>query len=165
MSQCQSPDLLSSKKESENHFRDDLFYALERETVEDLTENLVDVFNRLLASIPHNDFDAAARQNIKHRGYKMTAQEWLCRSCLLAFLRGCGVVVSGEVQTNKGRSDLVIEFEENYFVIEIKMLPNTAKQALQQIIDNNYAAAYPNAKIIGLAIDGDKRQITDSHHL
>ncbi|MDR2579453.1 MAG: hypothetical protein LBC85_00465 [Fibromonadaceae bacterium] len=53
-----------------------------------------------------NDFDGAAKQNIKYQGYKMTAQEWLCRSCLLAFLRGCGVVVSGEVQTNRGKADL-----------------------------------------------------------
>ncbi|MDR2971834.1 MAG: ATP-binding protein [Bacteroidales bacterium] len=157
MSSLLTQNLLCTQNESENHYRNDLFYALEKESIEDLVE----AFNRLLASIPHNDFDGAAKQDIKHKGYKMTAQEWLCRSCLLAFLRGCGVFVSGEVQTNRGRADLVIETGERHFVIEIKMLPQTAKQALQQIIDNNYAAPYPNAKILGLAIDGEKRQITE----
>jgi len=78
---------------------------------------------------------------------------------LLAFLRGCGVFVSGEVQTNRGRADLVIKYSGKYFVLEIKMLPSTAEQALQQIIDNDYAKPYPDARILGLAIDGEKRQI------
>jgi hypothetical protein len=81
----------------------------------------------------------------------MTAQEWLCRSCLLTFLRGCGVLVSGEVQSNKGRADLV----------EVKMLPHTAEEALRQILDNDYAKPYPNAKILGISIDGEKRQIVE----
>jgi predicted type IV restriction endonuclease len=91
----------------------------------------------------------------------MTAQEWLCRSCLLAFLRGCGFAVSGEVQTNRGKADLVIEFDERYFVFELKMLPSTAEQALQQIIDKGYAKPYPNAMLLGLAIDGEKRQVME----
>ena len=91
----------------------------------------------------------------------MTAQEWLCRSCLLAFMRGCGVVVSGEVQTNRGRADLVIESKGNCFVLELKMLPDTAEQALRQIIDNGYAEPYPNAIPLGMAIDSEKRQIAE----
>ncbi|MDR3001400.1 MAG: ATP-binding protein [Fibromonadaceae bacterium] len=158
MSQLLARNILSFKNESDLHYNRDLRSALYDKNIEEL----VDVFNRLLASIPHNDFDGAAKQNIKHRGYKMTAQEWLCRSCLLAFLRGSGVVVSGEVQTNKGRADLVIESKNgNYFVLELKMLPDTAKQALQQIIDNGYAKPYPNAVVLGLAIDGEKRQIVE----
>jgi len=155
MSSLLTQNILSSKNENESHYRNDVIDALKKEKIEDL----VDVFNRLLASIPHNDFDRAAKQDIKYKGYQMTAQEWLCRSCLLAFLRGCGVFVSGEVQTNRGRADLVIKYSSKFFVLEIKMLPNTAEQALQQIIDNDYAKPYPNARILGLAIDGEKRQI------
>jgi len=157
MSSLLTQNMLSSKNENENYYRNDVIDALEREKMEDL----IDVFNRLLASIPHNDFDGAAKQDIKHKGYQMNAQEWLCRSCLLAFLRGCGVFVSGEVQTNRGRADLVIKYNSKFFVLEIKMLPNTAKQALQQIIDNDYAKPYPDARILGLAIDGEKRQIVE----
>ncbi|GBU26235.1 hypothetical protein R83H12_02929 [Fibrobacteria bacterium R8-3-H12] len=157
MSSLLTQNLLSAKNENENSYRSDVIDALKRENMEDL----VDVFNRLLASIPHNDFDGAAKQDIKHKGYKMSAQEWLCRSCLLAFLRGCGVFVSGEVQTNRGRADLVIKFGGKYFVLEIKMQPSTAKQALQQIIDNDYAKPYPGARMLGLAIDGEKRQVAE----
>ncbi|MDR3001227.1 MAG: ATP-binding protein [Fibromonadaceae bacterium] len=157
MSSLLTQNLLSNQSEPQSHYRNDLLFALREENIEEL----VDVFNRLLASIPHNDFDGAAKQNIKHRGYKMTAQEWLCRSCLLAFLRGSGVTVFGEVQTNRGRADLVIEFNDRFFVLELKMLPDTAKQALQQIIDNGYAKPYPNAVVLGLAIDGEKRQIVE----
>jgi hypothetical protein len=157
MSALLTQNLLSPQNEHEYHYRNYLILALKRKNVEDLVE----IFNRLLASIPHNDFDGAAKQDIKYKGYKMTAQEWLCRSCLLAFLRGCGVVVSGEVATNRGRADLVIEFSGVCFVIEIKMAPDTAKQALQQIIDNNYAAPYPGAISLGLAIDGEKREIVE----
>jgi hypothetical protein len=157
MSSLLTQNMLSSKNEYENQYMNDVIYALKRENMEDL----IDVFNRLLASIPHNDFDGAAKQDIKHKGYKMTAQEWLCRSCLLAFLRGCGMFISGEVQTNRGRADLVIEYGGKYFVIKIKMLPSTAKQALQQIIDNDYAKPYPDARILGLSIDGEKRRITE----
>jgi len=161
MSQLLAQNILSSKNQSEFNLSNLLSKALYDKNIEEL----VDVFNNLLASIPHNDFDGAAKQDIKQKGYEMTAQEWLCRSCLFAFLRGCGVVVSAEVQTNKGRADLIILHKENYFVIEIKMLPNTAKQALQQIIDNNYAKPYPNAIILGLAIDSEKRQITEWENL
>jgi hypothetical protein len=157
MSRLLTQNMLSHKNENDNHYRNSLISALEREDI----ENLIDVFDRLLASIPHNDYDGAAKQDIKQKGYKMTAQEWLCRSCLLAFLRGSGVVVFGELQTNNGRSDLVIEFAGKFYVIEIKMLPYTAEDALKLIIDNDYAKPYPNAKMLGLSIDGEKRQIVE----
>jgi hypothetical protein len=161
MSQLLAQNILSSKNQSESNLSNLLAKALYDKNIGDIAE----VFNCLLASIPHNDFDGAAKQDTKQKGYEMTAQEWLCRSCLFAFLRGCGVVVSAEVQTNKGRADLIILHKGNYFVVEIKMLPSTAKQALQQIIDNNYAKPYPNAIILGLAIDGEKRQITEVESL
>ena len=158
MSMLLTQNLLSPKNEDGNDYRNDLFLALDRKNIPDL----IDVFNRLLASIPHNDFDEAAKQNIKYNDYKMTPHEWLYRSCLLAFMRGCGVVVSGEVQTNRGKADIVIKFNKKYYVIELKILSKaSAKQALQQIIDKGYAKPYPDAVLLGLAIDEEKRQITD----
>jgi len=161
MSQLLAQNILSAQNKSVF----DLSRLLHKALSDKNAEDVVEVFNTLLASIPHNDFDGAAKQDIKQKGYEMTAQEWLCRSCLFSFLRGCGVVVSAEVQSNKGRADLVVLHKKNYFVIEIKMLPSTAKQALQQIIDNNYAKPYPNAAIFGMVIDGEKRQITEFESL
>jgi hypothetical protein len=157
MSALLTQNLLSYRNEHESHYRIYVINALERGDI----ESLIDIFNRLLASIPHNNFDEAARQDIYNKGYEMTAQEWLCRSSLLTFLRGCGVLVSGEVQSHRGRADLVIECSNKFYVIEIKMLPHTAEDALKQIIDNDYAKPYPNAKMLGLSIDGEKRQIAE----
>jgi len=157
MSQLLTQNILSSKNEYQSHYYGYLTKALGNGNM----EYLIDTFNRLLASIPHNDFDGAAKQDIKDKGYEMTAQEWLCRSCLLAFLRGCGFVVFGEVQTNRGRADIVVKHKDNFFVLEIKMQPHTAEEALKQIIDNDYAKPYPNAKLLGLSIDGEKRQIVE----
>lgn len=158
MSQLLAQNILTDKDESELNLGRFLRKALYDKNI----EMLIETFNHLLASIPHNNFDEAARQDIRYKGYEMTTQEWLCRTCLFAFLQGCGVVVSSEVQTNKGKADLVIQSKGNYFVIEVKMLSkSSAKQALQQIIDKGYAKPYPNAVLLGLVIDDEKRQIVE----
>ena len=146
-----------------NYFQNDLIIAL----IYKDNDNLVNVFNRLLASIPYDDFASAAKQSILFNGYKFPMQEWLYRSTILAFLRGCGVVVVAEMHTNKGRADLVVSHKGSTWVIEIKVAyagenpAKKAEEALQQIVDNNYAQPYPDALCIGLAIDDSIRQITD----
>ena len=125
------------------------------------------VFNRLLASIPYDDFSKAAQQSVSDNVYEIKPQEWLYRSTILAFLRGCGVVVFAEMHTNLGRSDLVIAHKGKTWIIEIKVAYDgespvkKAKKALQQITDKNYAIQYPDAVCVGLAIDDSVRQITE----
>jgi hypothetical protein len=129
------------------------------------TEKLVEVLNELLAGIPFEDFSSAAKQSISLACSKMTVHEWLYRSTILAFMRGCGVDVSPEVHTNMGRSDLVIAYKGVAYVIEIKVAyegqnPETKeKQALQQIETKNYAKPYPDAVSVVLVIDYKTRQI------
>jgi len=146
-----------------NHFQNDLFSALLAPNV----KKFVVVINRLLSCIPYDDFTRAAIQTVEINNYKFTAQEWLYRSTILAFLHGCGIVVIPEMHTNMGRSDLVISHKGKTWVIEIKVAfkdesPKAkAKEAMQQIIDKNYAKQFPDAVCIGLAIDDTLRQITD----
>jgi hypothetical protein len=88
------------------------------------------------------------------------------RSTILAFLRGCGVLVFAEMHTNMGRSDIVAVHGGKTWVMEIKVAREgedpgkKADEALQQIIDKKYAVPYPDAICIGLAIDDKERQIT-----
>jgi hypothetical protein len=95
----------------------------------------------------------------------MTAREWLYRSTILAFMRGCGVFVAPEVHPRLGRSDLVVAPRGIYWVIEIKVAyegektETKAAEALQQIIDNDYAGPYPDPICTGLAIDDTTRKI------
>jgi len=129
-------------------------------------DNFIKVLNSLLASIPYDDFSRAANQCVELSGYEFPAQEWLYRSTILAFMRGCGVAVVAEMHTNLGRPDLVITHRGNTYVIELKVayniedIPAKLAEAVKQITEKNYAAPYPGAKSLALVIDDTKRQIT-----
>ncbi|MDR2626635.1 MAG: PD-(D/E)XK nuclease domain-containing protein [Dysgonamonadaceae bacterium] len=97
----------------------------------------------------------------------MTTQEWLYRSSILAFFQGCGVIVFGELQSNKGRSDIVLSHKGNTWVIEIKVAFKDenpvakAEEACRQILEKDYNKPYPHAICVGLAIDDSARRITE----
>jgi hypothetical protein len=160
MSQLLTQNLVSVT--AYNNFRKTLLTALDNKDV----ELLVHVFNRLLSSIPFDDYTKAFNQIFVFNEFKFPVQEWLYRSTILSFLRGCGVDVAPEIHTNMGRSDLVIAYKSDTWVIEIKVAyegqnPETkAKQALQQMETKNYAKQYDNAISIVLVIDDATRLIT-----
>jgi hypothetical protein len=147
--------------ENANNARNDLLVALMNKDA----AKLVKVLNGLLANIPYDDFSKAATDFISLTDSIMTAREWLYRSTILAFMRGCGVVVLAEIHNNLGRSDLVVAHKDVYWVIELKVAykgndpDKKAEEALQQIIDTDYATQHPDPICIGLAIDDAARQI------
>ena len=163
MSAMVSQNILRDRDEDYSRCRSNLLQAL---FLSDYNM-IVEVFNRLLASIPYDDFNDAAKQSIYTNQYKFSPQEWQYRTSILMFLRGCGVLVFAELHTNLGRPDLVIIYNEKTWVIELKVAyadespAKKAEEALQQIIDKNYAAPYPDAVCVGLAIDDALRQITE----
>ena len=160
-----------SKLLSENILTDNTYHSFRNELLRGLMsadgDQVVAVLNRLLASIPYDDFSAAARSSIAENNYGIKPQEWLYRSTILAFLRGCGVVVIAEMHTNLGRADLVVSHKGKTWVIELKVAydgespDEKAKEALKQIIDKNYAKPYPGAVCLALAIDDSLRQIAN----
>jgi len=163
MSALVAQNILNDKDENFSGCRNRVLLALSTGNYDLLN----DALNTLLASIPYDDFANAGKQSILFNNYKFSTGEWLYRSTIFAFLRGSGVVVNAEMHTNKGRADLVVSHKGNTWVIEIKVAyegENPAKKAedaLQQIIDKNYAKPYPNALCLGLAINDSLRQITD----
>jgi hypothetical protein len=164
MSALVAQNILQDKDEDFTRCRSNMLKALMYVNY----DNVVSVFNRLLAGIPYDDFSQAAKNNISDNNYGMKPQEWLYRSNILAFLRGCGVLVIPEIHSNLGRSDLVVFHKGKTWVIEIKVAyegespAEKAEEALRQIKDKNYAATYPDAICLGLAIDDSLRQITYS---
>jgi len=163
MSALLAQNILRERNDDYTYCRSDLLGALMS-----IDYNmLVAVFNRLLASIPYDDFAKAAQQSIIQNRYKFPVQEWLYRSTILAFLRGCGIVVFAEMHTNMGRSDLVLAHKGKTWIIELKVAyegespAQKAEEALRQIIDKNYAAPYPEAMYVGMAIDDSLRQVTE----
>jgi len=163
MSALLSQNIVQAKGGNYNDFSALLHVALTRNDL----NLLKDVLNSLLASIPYDDFSNAARQNIIIQGYKFPAQEWLYRSTILAFFRGCGIATVAEMHSNLGRADLVISYQGKTWVIELKVAyagespEMKAKEALQQIIENHYANQFPDAVCIGFAIDDTMRAITN----
>jgi hypothetical protein len=162
MSALVAQNMLQHRDESYSHCRTDLLNGL----INKNRDKVIGAFNRLLASIPYDDYTTAAKQSISTHDYEMKPQEWLYRSSILSFLHGCGVVVAAEMHTNRGCPDLVISYRGNIWVIEIKVAYQgesaeiKAEEAYRQIIDRNYAKPYPAAFCIGLAIDDTVRQIT-----
>jgi len=164
MSELVTQNMFKYRDESYTLCRTDLLSGL----INKNSDKVVGAFNRLLASIPYDDFASAAKQSISHNDYDMKPQEWLYRASILSFLQGCGVVVAAEMQTNSGRPDLVISYRGNVWVIELKVAhegesaTQKAQEAYHQIIEKNYATPYPNAYCLGLAIDDTVWQITES---
>ncbi|GBU20957.1 hypothetical protein R80B4_00844 [Fibrobacteres bacterium R8-0-B4] len=142
----------------------DLRTPLVRSLADGNSERLIETLNSLLASIPYDDYTAAAKQGLAHTGSNLSIQEWLYRSNILAFLRGCGVLTFGEMHTNKGRSDLLVSYAGHTWIIEIKVARDDnckalAAEALKQINENQYADPYKTAKKLGIAIDDKTRQV------
>ena len=164
MSKLVAENIFQGKGENYMYYSQRLFAALENNNQDLFTGTL----NMLLASIPYDDFSKAAEQKVIINNYKFPAQEWLYRSCILSFLRGCGVVVDAELHSHLGRADLVISYFGRTWVIEIKVAyegqsaEKKAEEAYRQIIDNQYAKPYPNAICLGLGIDNESRQIASS---
>jgi hypothetical protein len=144
-------------------FQNAVFDALENRDI----EKLIQVFNRLLASIPYDDYTQAIQQSMMFTDFKFPLQEWLYRTAILSLLHGCGVMVIAESHTNLGRADLIVSYCDVTWVIEIKVdyegnsPAKKAEEALKQIDDNNYAKPYVQPVCVGLAIDDAVRQITD----
>jgi len=140
----------------------DLCAPLQRALYEGNAKLLVDTINGLLTSIPYDDYTAAAKQGLMHSGLEISVQEWLYRSNILAFLRGCNVLTFGEMHNKKGRSDLLIMHKGIPWVVEIKVAHNDdcaakAAEAMKQINDREYAEPYKNAKKVAIAIDDKAR--------
>jgi len=160
-----------SKLLTQNIVTEDAYESFQNALLKALMEKDIDkliiVFNRLLASIPYDDYTKAMQQKIQFGEFKFPAQEWLYRTSILSLLQGCGVMVTPEAHSNFGQADLVITYRGVTWVIEIKVAykddnpEKKAKEALQQIEDKNYAKPYSNVVCVGLSIDDEVRQISN----
>jgi len=160
MSRLVSDNIIRSGGEYFADFRTPTLNAMK----DDNAELFIETLNRLLAGIPYDDYAKSAQLAIRRSG--IPAREWLYRSTILAFLRGCGVLALAETHTSKGRSDLLVCRRDAAWVIEIKVAYDNdgkakAQEALEQINARQYADPFKTAKKVGIAIDDGARQIKD----
>jgi len=111
--------------------------------------------NRTLSLIPYVLFEKENHED--------SEQQWIARnenfyhSVILTLLWACGLDVRAEQMTSRGRSDLVLTFDEDVYVMELKIAP--AEKALEQVKRKGYAEPFvgKNVFLVGMQIDPDKR--------
>jgi hypothetical protein len=160
MSALLTGNILGSREEASSS-RNAFFVALYNAK----PDRIVSLFNQLFNSIPYDDFISAAKQSVENQMLDFTAQEWLYRSTLLAYLRGMGVLVFGELHNNKGRSDLLVFHKGKALAMELKVAykgesPDAKlEEARAQVLERDYGGAYAEAIRLALVIGDEERQI------
>ena len=134
----------------DDSFRSTISRALRHADLDSIESEL----KRLFASIAADNY---RKNNIAHfEGYYA--------SVIYSFFVGMGLRVIAEDVANLGRIDLTIQLAEQTYVIEFKVVKRKSKSnsALQQIIQQNYAAKY-SGKVyqIGIEFLETKRNIVD----
>jgi hypothetical protein len=114
-------------------------------------DRVFDAMTRTFAAIPAKLYD-------NRKGY--VEKEAYYHSIMLTLLWACELHVHAEEWTNRGMSDLVIEYRGDIWVIELKRMP--AEAALKQITDKGYAKKYTSAPylaLVGIEIDVEQRNL------
>jgi hypothetical protein len=101
---------------------------------------VVRILNAILADLPYNSFS------------KQT--EGLYHGLIHIIFNYLGMFVQSEVHSSDGRADAVIETTTHVYIFEFKF-NRTAQEAINQILNQNYAAKYQtaNKSIIGIGIN------------
>jgi hypothetical protein len=138
-------------------------YAMDARTQNQLQQNIImalrarkfqpifDAMKQTLANIPGK---------LYNKQYQET--EAYYHSIILTLLWACELHIHAEEYTSQGISDLVLEFEGDIYVMELKT--TYANTALTQIKTRGYAEKYKSAPylaLIGIAIDTEKRNLRE----
>ena len=111
-------------------------------------EQLIDAIRQWYTMIPYS----ISNKNERHY-----------QSLLYAVFVAIGADVTAETQTASGRMDMVLKMSDAIYIIELKY-DKTAKQAVDQIIEKNYASLFANdcrpVYAVGLNIDSELRTIS-----
>ena len=90
--------------------------------------------------------------------------EQMWQTIVYVVLRSIGINVNGEVKTNDGRIDMVVDLPNDIYIIEFK-LDKPAAEALKQIKGKDYAGKYVlsgrRVTLIGISFSSEKRSIVE----
>lgn len=127
--------------------RSQLFRAFKQKDLASLRQSV----EALFASIPYEWY----RKN------PLAQFEGHYASVFYSQLAALGLNVQPEDITNKGRIDLSLKLDNTVYLFEFKVVPETATgEALQQLIDRDYAAKYkaPGIQIVLVGIEFSQAQ-------
>ena len=121
-----------------------LLKALRKNNIKAFQKNI----NALFSSIPHQIF-------IKNT-------EAYYHSLIFLILKMIGIYIECEVSTSEGRVDAVIKTDSYLYVLEFKMMPKTAGDAIAQIKEKGYAEPYKTDSrekfMLGISFDADTKR-------
>jgi hypothetical protein len=128
---------------------------------------LIEEFNKLFANIPYDDYDRARRKILLLKNdSKFDFGVYMFHSTLLAMLYGTDIKVCPEIHGNWGGSDLVIEYNGQIWVIELKVVEKNHEDddkvthAMEPIKAKEYDKKFKNPIILAIAINVKKKAIT-----
>ncbi|HOO34381.1 MAG TPA: AAA family ATPase [Thermotogota bacterium] len=135
-----------------NDIRLNIFDALKRRNFEKLFLQM----KRTLSNIPYTLFEP--KEEFETEEDFTRKREGFYHSIILTMFWAAGVNVKAEELSNLGRSDLILTFEDDIYIIELKK--QKAEKSIQQILEKGYAGKYSgNIFIAGIEIDDDKRNL------
>ncbi|MDR1856116.1 MAG: ATP-binding protein [Desulfovibrio sp.] len=126
-------------------------------------------FNEVLERIPYDDAvdgEADGKVGGKASGKVVKLGQAHYREPILGFLYGSELFFIAEIHSNKGRPDIVFDYGEKTFVIELKTAIGEKKSliellgAMKQIDEGNYTGRFPDPVAVGLVVDEEDRLIT-----
>jgi hypothetical protein len=90
----------------------------------------------------------------------ISTRELYYHSVLLTLLWGCGIKVTAEEWTARGISDMVMDFQGDIYVMELKL--QSPEASIKQIRDKGYAEKYRKAaylRLVGIEIDSEAKAL------
>ena len=141
-----------------NDIRQNIIKALDSRNFDLLYEQI----RRTFSNIPYTIFEPRKKDEAKEteRAY-IERMEGFYHSVILTMLWAAGINVRAEELTALGRSDLILEYEDDVYIIELKKQPPDV--SLKQIKDKQYGMKYGNRKLylVGIEIDDENRNVSD----
>jgi len=127
-------------------------------------ELLFKTYNRVLASMPYDDFPSRSTSGIKEPARK---REGYYRSIFLTLLLSSGIRAESERHTSRGRADIVAYRGKRVYIFELKVADNPGENllddAMAQIEQKGYQKAFEDGRYeivkVGLVIDDTKREV------
>ncbi len=98
--------------------------------------------------------------------YDMTDRqnEQMWQTIVYVVLRSIGINVNGEIKTNDGRIDMIVDLPGDVYIIEFK-LDRPASEAMEQIKGKDYAGKFAlsgkRITLVGISFSSEKRTIVE----
>jgi hypothetical protein len=140
-----------------NAIREKIHQALEERQFELLYRQM----QRTFSNIPYTIFEPRKKDKMEEtEGEYIQRLEGFYHAVILTMLWAAGVNVKAEELTALGRSDLILEYKEDVYIMELKK--QSPEVSLKQIKEKDYAGKYNGTLyFVGIEIDDEKRNLSN----